>query len=107
MTMRSNRIGLLTALLLASTGMPAYAGEQAVIIDNFAFQPAQLTVDAGTTVVWTNRDDIPHTVASGDSTLRSPPLDTGDVFRFAFTQKGTYRYFCTLHPHMQGTVIVR
>src|SRR5215218_4689422 len=83
------------------------AGEAAVSIDNFTFSPAVITVPAGTRVVWTNRDDIPHTVVGADDprALRSPPLDTDD--RFAFAAPGTYRYFCSLHPHMQGTVVVR
>ena len=85
------------------------AGEALVTIDNFTFAPAQLTVPAGTRVTWTNRDDIPHTVMGSDAprALRSPPLDTGDSFAFAFAQPGTYRYFCSLHPHMQGMVVVQ
>ena len=87
----------------------AVAGEAAVAIDNFTFSPPVLTVAAGTRVVWTNRDDIPHTVVGADDprALRSPPLDTDDQFAFAFAAPGTYRYFCSLHPHMQGTVVVR
>lgn len=85
------------------------AGEAQVTIDNFTFSPAQVSVAAGTRVTWTNRDDIPHTVTSSDEprAMRSPPLDTGDSFAFAFERPGTYRYFCSLHPHMQGTVVVR
>ena len=87
----------------------AVAGEAAVSIDNFTFSPAAITVAAGTRVVWTNRDDIPHTVVGADDprALRSPALDTDDRFAFAFAAPGTYRYFCSLHPHMQGTVVVR
>ena len=85
------------------------AGEAAVSVDNFTFSPAVITVPAGTRVVWTNRDDIPHTVVGADDprALRSPPLDTDDRFAFTFAAPGTYRYFCSLHPHMQGTVVVR
>jgi plastocyanin len=87
----------------------AGATEAAVTIDNFTFAPPVLTVAAGTRVVWTNRDDIPHTVVGAEDprALRSPPLDTDDRFSFAFAAPGTYRYFCSLHPHMQGTVVVR
>ena len=83
--------------------------EAAITVDNFTFAPPVLTVAAGTRVVWTNRDDIPHTVVGADDprALRSPPLDTDDRFAFAFAAPGTYRYFCSLHPHMQGTVVVR
>ena len=65
-------------------------------------------VPVGTTVVWTNRDDIPHTVAAADGgPLRSAPLDTGDQFAFTFTQAGTFSYFCSIHPKMRGTIVVR
>lgn len=95
-------------LLLALSG-PAWAGEAVVNIDNFTFSPAQITVPAGTRVTWTNRDDIPHVVVAADPTqaVRSPPLDTDDSFAFTFDKPGTYRYFCSLHPRMQGTVTVR
>ena len=83
--------------------------EAQVTVDNFTFVPAVLTVAAGTRVTWTNRDDIPHTVTSSDQprVLRSPPLDTGESYGVTFDRPGTYTYFCSLHPHMQGTVIVR
>jgi plastocyanin len=83
--------------------------EAAVSIDNFTFAPPVLTVAAGTRVVWTNRDDIPHTIVGTDDprSLRSPPLDTDETFAFTFGAPGQYRYFCSLHPHMQGTVVVR
>jgi plastocyanin len=88
---------------------PSFADDPKVAIDNFTFGPATLTVPVGTTVVWTNRDDIPHTVTSDQSPplFRSKPLDTGDTFSNTFDKPGTYGYFCSLHPHMQGTVIVK
>jgi plastocyanin len=67
-----------------------------------------LTVPAGTRVVWTNRDDTVHLVAgTPPATLRSPPLDTGDHYGFLFATRGTYRYFCALHPMMTGTIVVK
>lgn len=77
-------------------------------LDNFTFSPAQITVPAGTRVTWTNRDDIPHTVTDSGNprAMKSPPLDTGETFAFTFDKPGDYRYFCSLHPHMQGTVVV-
>lgn len=86
----------------------AAAAEAAVTIDNFTFAPAELTVAAGTKVTWTNRDDIPHTVtdAAEPRAYKSAALDTGDSFAHVFAAPGTYRYFCSLHPHMQGTVVV-
>jgi plastocyanin len=78
-----------------------------VKIDNFIFSPATLTVAPGTTVTWTNDDDIPHTVTAKDKAFRSKPLDTGDRFSFTFATLGEYAYFCSLHPHMVGKVIVK
>jgi plastocyanin len=78
-----------------------------VKIDNFAFGPQTLTVPAGTTVTWTNRDDIPHSVVSGDSLFKSKALDTDDKFSFTFAKAGTYSYFCGLHPKMTGKVVVQ
>jgi plastocyanin len=76
-----------------------------VHIDNFAFEPAQLTVKVGTTVTWTNRDDIPHTVVSAGK-FRSKTMDTDGTFSFTFTAAGDYKYFCSLHPHMTGMIKV-
>ena len=80
-----------------------------VKIDNFSFGPATLTVSAGTTVTWTNRDDIPHTVVSADDPkiFKSKVLDTDEKFSFTFTRAGTYPYFCSIHPKMTGKVIVQ
>ena len=79
-----------------------------VKIDNFSFSPSTLTVAAGTTIKWTNRDDIPHTVVSEDkSTFKSKVLDSDDSFSFTFTRPGSYGYFCSLHPKMTAKVIVQ
>jgi plastocyanin len=80
-----------------------------VKIDNFSFSPTTLTIVAGTAVTWTNQDDIPHTVVSTDEPrlFKSKALDTGDKFSFTFSKPGTYPYFCSLHPKMNGKVIVQ
>jgi plastocyanin len=78
-----------------------------VKIDNFSFGPAELTVSAGTTVTWTNRDDIPHTVVSTDKVFKSKVLDTDEKFSYTFTQVGSFPYFCSIHPKMTGKVIVK
>jgi plastocyanin len=67
-----------------------------------------LTVSAGTALTWLNEDDAPHTVIGTDpeSPIKSLPLDTGERYSITLTKPGTYRYFCSLHPHMTGTVIV-
>jgi plastocyanin len=79
----------------------------AVAIGNFTFKAPTLTVKAGTMVTWTNGDDIPHTVVSKDGLFKSKVLDTGDRFSFAFAKPGSFGYFCSLHPHMTGTIIVK
>ena len=79
----------------------------AVTIGNFTFKNPVLTVKPGTTVTWTNADDIPHTVVSKDGVFKSKVLDTGDRFSFTFAKAGQFGYFCSLHPHMTGTVIVK
>ena len=76
-----------------------------VSIDNFSFAPQTLTVKAGTTVTWTNHDDIPHTVVSAGK-FRSKTMDTDNSFSFTFTSAGDYKYFCSLHPHMTGMIKV-
>lgn len=80
-----------------------------VKVDNFSFGLAALTVSAGTTVTWTNRDDIPHTVVSTDEpkVFKSKVLDTDEKFSFTFAKPGTYPYFCSIHPKMTGKVIVQ
>src|SRR5450755_4712934 len=83
----------------------ARADETTVIIDNFTFEPAQLTVKVGTTVTWKNRDDIPHTLVSAGK-FRSKTMDTDDSFTFTFMAAGDYKYFCSLHPHMTGMIKV-
>ena len=79
----------------------------AVTIENFTFKAPLLTVKLGTTVTWTNGDDIPHTVVSKDGLFKSKVLDTGDRFSFTFAKPGQFGYFCSLHPHMTGTIVVK
>jgi plastocyanin len=80
-----------------------------IVIDDFAFSPATLTVAAGTKVTWVNHDEEPHTVMSADkqTPFKSPALDTNDKFSFVFAKPGTYKYFCSIHSHMVGTIVVR
>ena len=78
-----------------------------VRIDNFVFGPDALTVSVGTTVTWINQDDIPHTVVANDKSFKSKVMDTDERFSFTFTKPGEYGYFCSLHPHMVGKVIVK
>ena len=103
-------IALLSAALSLSFAAPPNdkpTSEVAVKIDNFSFSPATITVPAGTTVRWTNRDDIPHTVVSEDKAFKSKVLDTDEQFTYAFTKPGTYSYFCSVHPKMTAKVVVQ
>ena len=101
------------ALLASGSGGFTASARQAqtssaeVKIDNFSFGPGALTVAAGTTVTWTNRDDIPHTVVSEDKVFKSKVLDTDEKFSFTFAKPGTYGYFCSVHPKMTGKVVVQ
>ena len=100
---------LAAAVLAAAATFPAapvQAADTEVNIHNFTFAPQRTTVKAGTTVTWINEDDIPHTVTSSSKLFKSRALDTGDKFSFTFTTPGTYEYFCSLHPHMTGAVVV-
>lgn|SRR5262245_228555 len=113
MTTPASNIRAATALAVAmvavATVFPAVSAQAAnaeVQIDQFTFAPSRLTVKAGTTVTWINDDDIPHTVASSSKLFKSQALDTTDKFSFTFTTPGSYEYFCSLHPHMTGTVVV-
>ena len=78
-----------------------------VVIDNFSFTPATASVPVGTTVTWTNHDDIPHNVVSPDRKFKSPVLDTDEAFSHTFDVAGTYKYYCSIHPRMTGQVVVR
>jgi plastocyanin len=97
------------AAVLLATAIAARANDAEVTIDNFTFTPATLTVRAGTRIVWKNEDDVRHLVVSDTSPplFRSKVLDTNDSFFTAFDKPGTYHYFCGLHPHMQGTIVVQ
>ena len=77
-----------------------------VNIDNFSFTPQTLTIPAGSTVKWTNKDDVPHTVVETNQKFKSKALDTDESFSFTFTDPGTYEYFCSVHPKMTAKVIV-
>jgi plastocyanin len=91
----------------AAGGSVAPKPEEQVKIDNFSFIPETLTVKAGTTVTWVNKDDVPHTVVSTTKKFSSHVLDTDDKYDHTFTDPGTYEYYCSVHPHMKAKVIVQ
>ena len=87
--------------------LAAAPGATSVNIDNFTFSPPTITVAAGTTVKWTNNDDIPHTVRAVDGSFHSKAMDTDDSYAFTFAKPGVYSYFCSIHPKMVGKVVVK
>jgi len=95
---------ILTAFALA--GHRAIAADAVIAIDNFTFSPNPLSVARGTTVGWTNRDDIPHAIYCPALGLRSQPLETNDTFRHRFDRTGTFDYICSIHPNMRGRIVV-
>ena len=99
-------LGPIAGALLALGAVAAQEPTE-VKIDNFVFNPAELTVAVGTTVKFVNHDDIPHTVVDKNKAFRSKAFDTDDAFSFTFASAGTFEYFCGLHPHMVGKIIVK
>jgi plastocyanin len=83
------------------------AANVAVKIDNFVFGPQAITVPVGTTVTWTNSDDIPHTAVSTDGVFKSKVMDPDEKFSYTFTKAGTYSYYCSVHPKMTSQVVVK
>lgn len=106
--LRAIACGMVAGVLPAGAWKAARAEDPATVvnIDNFIFTPAAVTVKSGATVTWTNRDDIPHVVLMKALKLRSKVMDTGESFSHRFDQAGNFDYFCALHPHMKGKVIV-
>jgi plastocyanin len=100
--------GISAAAQAAEAQATEPAAEAGVVkIGNFTFSPATLTVAPGTTVTWTNEDDIPHTIVAKNKAFRSKTLDTDNQFSFTFATPGEYDYFCSLHPHMVGKIVVK
>ncbi len=112
---RSAYVSIFAIMLFASAGIAitaahtkaAAADVTDVKIDNFSFAPQAITVAAGTQVRWTNHDDIPHNTVSEDKVFKSTTLDTDQQFTYTFTKPGTYKYFCSIHPRMTGTIVVQ
>jgi len=105
-------LGIATVLLAGHTSRVVRAANDqpakiAVSIDNFNFAPNAITVAVGTTVVWTNKDDVPHNVTNPEKAFKSPTLDTDEKWEYTFTKTGTFNYYCTIHPKMTGKVVVQ
>jgi plastocyanin len=96
---------------IAITDVPLESESQAsgahdILLDNFTFQPGTATVPVGTTITWTNHDDVPHTIMSTERKFKSPVLDTDGQFSHQFDAPGSYKYFCSIHPKMTGEIVV-
>jgi plastocyanin len=92
---------------VANKDLSTSSSSNEIAVENFSFQPGNLTIKAGTTVTWVNHDDVPHTVYENDKKFKSDTLDTDGKFSYKFTSPGTYSYYCTLHPRMTGQIIVK
>ena len=107
------RFAFLAALSAPGSLLPQAAAAVApakvvkVAIQNFTFAPQVIVVAPGTIVTWTNADEDPHTVIATDKSFHSAAMDTDESYSFTFTRPGEYAYFCSLHPHMTGKVIVK
>jgi plastocyanin len=111
--MRSRHLFIAAFLLTAAVGWAGTAStepsETKIAIENFSFEPKSVTILAGASVTWVNKDDVPHTVtAQGDNpAFDSGALDTDDKFTIKFSKPGTYKYYCKVHPHMTGSITVK
>jgi plastocyanin len=106
MSRRACGVGL---LLFATTGLfgrANAAAEATVTIDNFTFKPDVLTIKPGTIVTFINHDDIPHSIVDSGGKFKSKVLDTDESFKMTFEAAGNVGYFCGLHPHMTGRIVV-
>jgi plastocyanin len=97
--------GAATTAAAGGSAAPATGGS-AVNIKDFAFNPGNLSVKAGTTVTWTNSDSTTHKIKSGDGSFNSDNLGNGATFEHKFAAAGTFAYICGIHPSMKGTITV-
>lgn len=104
------RVALLAAATLFSITTTALAGttdNTNITISSFMFMPMAVTIKAGSSVSWTNKDDEPHTIVSDTGLFRSAAIDTDETFTYKFERVGTYHYTCSIHPRMVGTIVVQ
>jgi plastocyanin len=100
-------IAMAMLAIMLSGSNQARSAEVIVRIANFTFDPPLLTVQVGSTVRWKNVDDIVHVVKEKDGAFHSDPLDTDQTFSQTFARAGTIDYFCAIHPHMTGRIVVK
>ena len=114
MTLRRSRafrpvvsVAALWLVAASSLSRAAPPDSTQIVIKDFMFAPNSLTVKAGSTVTWANKDDEPHSVVSDTGLFRSGAVDTNETFSFKFDKPGTYHFTCAIHPRMVGTIIVQ
>jgi plastocyanin len=105
-SLRAFAAGVAVCCAVYAVHAAAPSAESRVAVDNFTFNPDVITVPVGTKIVWENSDDIPHSIVETQGKFHSPALDTEDKYGFTFATAGTFEYFCGLHPHMTGKVVV-
>lgn len=97
-----------TTIATKPTHKTAAANAATIDIRNFSFSPITITVAVGSSITWANHDSEPHTIASADNAFpASPGMDTDDHYTTVFKKPGIYKYFCTIHPSMIGTIVVK
>jgi plastocyanin len=101
------KLQMLAALALCWASTADASEVEQIVVSHFMFQPATLTVKAGSTVTWVNKDEEPHTVVSATGLFRSGAIDTDSTFSFRFEKPGTYLFVCSIHPQMTGTIVVK
>jgi len=104
-------VAIVASLTMISVTSSVWAEQPAdhntVVLKNFHFGPASLSISAGETVTWTNMDEEPHTVVSDAGLFRSGALDEHESFSFKFDKPGTYGFICSIHPQMRGVIVVK
>ena len=98
---------ILTAMEVYVPSVGQTSNSTQIEVKDFMFVPTPLTVKAGSTVTWTNKDDEPHTVVSDTGMFKSGGMDTNESFSYKFDKPGTYRFTCSIHPRMVGTIVVQ
>jgi plastocyanin len=104
---RTTGLGVLCFFAAIGSGSAAGADPAQILVKDFMFDPTALTVKAGSTVTWANKDEEPHTVVSDTGLFRSGAMDTDQSFSFKFDRPGTYHFTCSIHPRMVGTIVVQ
>jgi plastocyanin len=99
-------VAMLCWVAASAAGNTGSPDPSQIAIKNFMFSPSSLTIKAGTAVTWINKDEEPHTVVSDTGLFRSAAVDTNETFAFKFDKPGTYRFVCSIHPQMVGTIVV-